>query len=148
MVIFSNGNVISISFPIHLSGCRCKPVWHRRSFCQCGCFFGPGINHRHCRINTRSTFLAGVFAGDLPGLGGQAASGGCLRIIELLVRGAALLFHNRLNLSFPKGNVNSHQEINAGWSVRVLAFGLALVFPASRMTTREGAAGKLRCRRP
>jgi hypothetical protein len=62
----------------------------------------------------RSTFLAGEIVGHLPGLGSQAASGGCLRVIELFLRGAALLFHNRLNFSFPKGNVNNQQEINAG----------------------------------
>jgi hypothetical protein len=61
-----------------------------------------------------STFLAGEIVGHLSGLGGQTASGGRLGIIELFLRGAALPFHNRLNFSFPKRNVNNHQEINAG----------------------------------
>jgi hypothetical protein len=60
----------------------------------------------------RSTFLAGVFAGHLPGLGGQAASGSCLRVIELFLCGEALLFHNPLNLSPPEDIVNGGQAVS------------------------------------
>jgi len=46
----------------------------------------------------RSTFLTGEIVGHLSGLGGQTASGSRLRVIELLRRCAALLFHNGLSL--------------------------------------------------
>ena len=57
-----------------------------------------------------STFLAGEIVGHLAGLGGQAAPGGCLWVIELLFCGAALLFHSGPSLVVLEAIVNGRAE--------------------------------------
>jgi len=56
-------------------------------------------------------------AGHLPGLGGQAAPGGRLRVIELLLCGAALLFHNASSFLVLEAIVNGRDSREGNASV-------------------------------
>ena len=51
-------------------------------------------------------FLRGEFAGQLASFGGETATGSLLRVVELLLRGAFRVSHNKPKLTFPEGVVN------------------------------------------
>ena len=55
----------------------------------------------------------GELVGQLASFGGQPAAGSFFRVVELLLRDALRLSHNKLNLPFPEGVVNSGVVLGA-----------------------------------
>jgi hypothetical protein len=64
--------------------------------------------------------------GQLASFGSQSAAGSFFRVVELLLRDALRLFHNKLNLPFLKSVVNSRMSLSSS------AGGVALGAKAGR----------------
>ena len=64
-------------------------------------------DHRHAVPEMLCLLLRGELVGQLASFGGQPAAGSFFRVVELLLRDALRLFHNKPNLPFPKVVVNS-----------------------------------------
>src|SRR6266481_3755446 len=73
------------------------------------CFFcvRAAIDHRHSLVETRSALFRRELAGPLACFGGQAAPGGFLRVIDLLLCGALRVTHNEPTFPFPGPVVNN-----------------------------------------
>jgi hypothetical protein len=71
------------------------------------CFFCAAIDHRHGPVEMLPALFRGELVGQLASFGGQPAAGSFFRVVELLLRDAGRRSHNKPNLPFPEGVVNS-----------------------------------------
>ena len=81
------------------------------------CFFCAAIDHRHGLVEMLPALFRGELVGQLASFGGQPAAGSFFRVVELLLRDAVRLFHNQLNLPFPKGVVNGGVILSSSTAV-------------------------------